>query len=171
MQVGVGLLVLDVMPIYMIIALNIVITMRFSINCPTVICLPTIGYVFEREASSENYGPRVYLNHIKNLKIPCCNFISFILFCNLFIYVSLSELILASNRQGDWQPSCLRWVQVFAFVCVGATNEVLCGSPTGLITLVLNWGKYLSLLYGIILSSSGKSQCSSQVAMFHGLAL
>ena len=64
MQAGVSLLVSDVMPIYMIIALNIVITMRFSINCPTVICLPTICYVFEREASSENYGPRVYLNHI-----------------------------------------------------------------------------------------------------------
>jgi hypothetical protein len=141
-----------------------VITMRFSINCPTVICLPTVCYVFEREASSENYGPRViYPSYIKS-KIPCCNFISFILFCNLLICLSLSELILASNRQGDWQPSCLCWVQVFAFVCVGATHEVLCGSPTRLITLVLNWGKYLSLLYCIILCSSGKSQRSLQVA-------
>ena len=55
-------------------------------------------------------------------------------------------------------------MQVFAFVCVCAANEVLYGSPTGLITLVLNSGKYLSLMYCIILSSSGKSQRSSQVA-------
>ena len=60
MQAGVGLLVTDMMPIYMIIAMNNIITMRFSINCPTVICLPTVCYVLEREASSENYGPRVY---------------------------------------------------------------------------------------------------------------
>src|SRR3990170_2189175 len=96
MQAGVGLLVLNVMPIYMIIALNIVITMHFSINCPTVICLPTVCYAFEREASSENYGPWViYPSYIKS-KIPCCNFISFLLFCNLLFYLSLSELIGAS---------------------------------------------------------------------------
>ena len=70
MQTGVGLLVSDVMPIYMIIALDIVITMRFSVNCPTIICSPTVCYVFEREASSENYGPRVYVNHIIKTKIP-----------------------------------------------------------------------------------------------------
>src|SRR3990170_8137514 len=95
MQAGVGLLVSDVMPIYMIIALNIVITMRFSINCPTVICLPTVCYSFEREASSENYGPRVYfLSYIKS-KIPCCNFSLFILFCIFVrsIYQNLYNLI------------------------------------------------------------------------------
>ena len=65
------LLVSDVMPKYMIIALDIIITMRFAINCPTVICSATVCYVFEREASSKNYGPGVYLYHIKNPKIPC----------------------------------------------------------------------------------------------------
>jgi hypothetical protein len=44
-----------------------VITMRFSINCPTIICSPTVCYVFEREASYENYGPGViYLSYIKS---------------------------------------------------------------------------------------------------------
>ena len=32
----------DVMPIFMIIALDIIITMRFSINCSAVICSPTV---------------------------------------------------------------------------------------------------------------------------------
>jgi hypothetical protein len=40
----------------------------FSINCPTVICLPTVCSALEREASSENYGPRVYLYHILKFK-------------------------------------------------------------------------------------------------------
>src|SRR3989337_2146047 len=48
MQAGVGLLILDVMPIYMIIALDIVMIIASSINCPTVICLPTVCY-FSRE--------------------------------------------------------------------------------------------------------------------------
>ena len=41
-----------------------VIAMRFFISFPTVICLPTVCYVFGREASSENYGPGVYFYHI-----------------------------------------------------------------------------------------------------------
>ena len=80
MQEGVGLVVSDVTPIYMIIALDIVITVRFSMNCPTVIGLPTTCFLFEREASTENYGPRVYLYHIlksKNtlLQFICCSFV------------------------------------------------------------------------------------------------
>jgi hypothetical protein len=45
---SIGLLILDVMPIYMIIALDIVIIICSSINYPTVICLPSICYVQER---------------------------------------------------------------------------------------------------------------------------
>ena len=97
MQAGIGLLVSDVMPIYMIIALNIVITMRFSINCPTVICLPTVCYVFEREASSENYGPRVYFNHITKTKNTLLQFIYFY-FVLQFIHLPTQDLILASNE-------------------------------------------------------------------------
>ena len=60
MQAGVGLLDTDVMPIFMIIALDIIITLRFSINCSAVICSPTVLFAFMREASSETYGPWVY---------------------------------------------------------------------------------------------------------------
>ena len=88
MQARVGLLVLDVMPIYMIIALDIVMIIRFSINCPTVICLPTICYAFEREASSENYGPRVYLNHILKSKNTFVHFyLSYFILC---FYLSIT---------------------------------------------------------------------------------
>ena len=60
MQAGVGLLDTDVMPMLMIIALDIVTTLRFSINCSTVIFSPTILFAILGEASSETYGPRVY---------------------------------------------------------------------------------------------------------------
>jgi hypothetical protein len=66
-----------------------VIIIRFSINCPTVICLPTVCYLFEREASSEIYGPRVYLIIYKNTKIPCYNLFTFILF-SLLVYLFIS---------------------------------------------------------------------------------
>ena len=57
---SIGLLVSDVMPICMIIALDIVMTLRGSINCSTVIRSPTVIFAIMREASSEHYGPRVY---------------------------------------------------------------------------------------------------------------
>ena len=57
---SIGLLVSDMMPICMIIALHIIMTLRGSINCSTVICSPTVILAILREASSEHYGPRVY---------------------------------------------------------------------------------------------------------------
>ena len=56
MQATVGLFDMDLMPMFMIIALDVFIIMRFSINCSTVIC--SIHAIL-REATSETYGPRV----------------------------------------------------------------------------------------------------------------
>ena len=64
MHAGFGLLNTDVMPIFMIIALDIVITLRFSINCSVVICSPTVLFAILREASSETYGPGSIFHHI-----------------------------------------------------------------------------------------------------------
>ena len=62
MQNHFGLLEIDVMTICIIITLDIVINLHFSISCLTVICSPTILFAFMREASSEIYGPRVYFS-------------------------------------------------------------------------------------------------------------
>ena len=67
MQAGVGLLDMDVMPICIIIALDIIITLRFSMNCSTVICSPTVIFAFKREASSETYSPGSLFHHISYL--------------------------------------------------------------------------------------------------------
>ena len=57
---SIGVLVSDVMPICMIIALDIIMTLRGSINCLTVIRSPTVILAIMREASSEHHGPWVY---------------------------------------------------------------------------------------------------------------
>src|SRR3990170_8428835 len=131
MQNRFGLLDTDVMPILMIIALDIVITLRFSINCSAVICLPTVIISILREASSETYGPRVYF---PSYKFSIYNFrFLFLLLCNLYFpfhkpkipkillyrLSSLSDLTFANNHEGIDNPfialgaSWCFFVQVF----------------------------------------------------------
>ena len=106
------LLVPNVMHIFMIIALDIVIVMRFSINCSTVICLPSVCYNFKREASSETYVHRVYfrpyifrsINH-KILKYLAAIYLYLLYFAfYLSLYLSLLDLTLASDREGIGSP-------------------------------------------------------------------
>src|SRR3990170_3279270 len=142
MQAGVGLLDTKVMPIFMIIALDIVITLRFSINCSAVICSPTVIISILREASSETYGPRVYF---PSYKFPIYNFrFLFLLLCNIYFpfhkpkipkillyrLSSLSDLTLQITVKGLTTPLS-RWVQVGVCLC---RYSVACAlSPTGLI--------------------------------------
>src|SRR5918994_3717787 len=85
MQNCFDLLDTDVIPILMTIALDIIITMRFSINCSAVICSPTVIHAIMREATSETYGPQVYFT---SYKFPIYNssllFILQSLFSNLY---------------------------------------------------------------------------------------
>ena len=108
------LLDMVVMPIFMIIALDIVITLRFSINCSAVICSPTVIIYILREASSETYGPRVYLHHIS---FPStCQFLSPFPYFAIFYFPFHKPKILlyhlsfsmrshfANNREGIDNP-------------------------------------------------------------------
>ena len=142
MQAGVGLLNTDVMPIFMIIALDIVITLRFSINCSAVICSPTVIISILREASSETYGPLVYF---PSCKFPIYNFSFLYTFFAIFyfpfhkskipkillvVYPSLSDLTLQIAVKGLATPLS-HWVQVSVCLCRYSVACVL--SPTGLI--------------------------------------
>src|SRR3989337_2953468 len=173
MQVGVGLLDTDVMPICIIIALDIVITLRFSINCATVICSPTVLFAFMREASNETYCPRVYFPsylfpiyyftifyfHIYNPKKP--KIFSYLLFSFIYLY-HISPLQV--TVKGLTTPLS-RWVQVFDCLCRYIYWGLACFSYW-IDTLVLNRGKYLSLLCCITLSSSREKPTQAQeVAM------
>ena len=100
---SIGLLVSDVMPICMIIALDIVMTLRGSINCSTVICSPTVIFAILREASSEHYGPWVY-------STPYFQPYTFLLRCTFRLQISLCK-----QSWRDWQPL---WSVGCKLVCV-----------------------------------------------------
>ena len=124
MQAGVGLLVTDVMPIYMIIP-------RYSHNYAQFYQLLDSNsfthrntYAILREATSETYGPRVYLLSYKF----AIYFYLHLYFSNLYykipkyiylIILSLSDLTSASGREGIDNPF-IALVASSLFVCVGA---------------------------------------------------
>ena len=130
MQNRFGLLDMDVMPIFMIIALDIFITMRFSINCSAIICSPTVIHAILREATSETYGPRV---SFPSYYISFIYIASHLLFCNLyfsiyttkipkiFILLSLSDLTFISDHEGIDNPFIVLVVR-FLFVCAGTRD-------------------------------------------------
>ena len=98
--------------------------MRFSINCSTVICSPTVEFAILREATSETYGPRVYLLSYKF----SIYFYLQLLLSNLYhkntkniylIILSLLDLTSASGREGIDNPF-IALVASSQFVCVGA---------------------------------------------------
>ena len=133
MQNRFDLLDTDVMPIFIIIALDVFIIMHFFINCSAVICSPAIIHAILREATSETYGPGVSF---------LLYFISFIyitsrlLFCNLyfsiyttkipkiFILLSLLDLTFASGHEGIDNPF-IALVARFLFVCA-CTRRLAC---------------------------------------------
>ena len=129
MQNRFGLLVMDVMPIYMIMP-------RYSHNCALFFQLLDSNlfthrntYAILREATSETYGPRVYF---PSYKFP----IYFILQSLLSIYIikipkifmllslSLSDLTLASGREGIDNPF-IALIARFFIVCTG-TRRFAC---------------------------------------------
>ena len=125
MQNHFGLLVVDVMPIYMIMP-------RYSHNYALFYQLLNSNlfthrntYAILREATSETYGPRVYLLSYKS---P----IHFTLQSLLLIYIikipkicilllSLSDLTFASGHEGINNPFIVL-VARFLFVCAGTRD-------------------------------------------------
>ena len=165
MQAGFGLLIMDVMPIFMIIALDIIITMCFSINCSIVICSPIVC-VLSREkplVKTMTWGSIFYLiifrSKTETPKIPCCNLFTFTLFCTFIylLYLSLSYLILASDREEIDNPF-YRVGCKYLFVYAGAIIEDLCVPPTGLIPWFLTEGNTYIYFAASPFSLQGKNQ-------------
>ena len=131
MQAGVGVLVSDVIPIYMIIP-------RYSHNYAQFCQLLNSNLfthrrilMLSREATSETYGPRVYLHHIN---LPILSYFLLLLLCFYFtlhlyhkntkniILSYLSDLTLVSGQEGIDNPY-LRWLRGFiCFVQVRGTR-------------------------------------------------
>ena len=139
MQNCFGLLVVDVMPIYMIMP-------RYSHNYALLyqlldsnLCTHRNTYAILREATSETYGPRVYF---PSYKFPIYFILQSLLF-NLYhkntnniylILLSLSDFTFASYCAGIDNPFIMLVVR-FLFVCVGTRD--LRGASYWIDTLVL----------------------------------
>ena len=125
-------------------SLDILISIRFSINCSTIICSPTVEFAILREATSETYGPRVYLlsyNFPIYFILQSLLSIYIIKIPKIFILLSLSDLTFASGREGIDNPFIALVVR-FLFVCAGTRD--LHVISYWIDTLVLkHWGKYL----------------------------
>ena len=113
MQAEVGVLVSDVMPIYMIVALDIVITMRFSINWPIVICLPIVCFPSREKPLVKTMAPGSIFYHImfrstkqKTQKYLAPIYLLLFYFTLLFIfYIRHYQISLfASKREGIDNP-------------------------------------------------------------------
>jgi len=127
MQNRFGLLVADVMPIYMIMP-------RYSHNYALFYQLLDSNlfthrntYAILREATSETYGPRVYFPSYKFPIYFFCNLyfpIYIIKIPKIFILLCLSDLTFASGRKGIDNPF-IALVARFLFVCAG-TRRLAC---------------------------------------------
>ena len=131
MQAGVGLLVSDVMPIYMIIP-------RYSHNYAQFCQLLNSNsfthrriIMLSREATSETYGSRVYIYHIDLLLLSYFLCYLLCLYFTLHLYHKntkniilsyLSDLTLVSDREGIDTPLS-HWLRgVICFVQVRGTR-------------------------------------------------
>ena len=152
----------DVMPICIIIALDIVITLRFSINCSTVICSPTIILVLSWEKPLvKPMAPGSIFHHTSFQSALFCYLLLSIYIIKIskiliLLLSSLSDLTLASGGEGIDNPF-IALVARFLFVCVG-TRWLTRG-------LLLDWyfgtqqlREILTLLCYITLSSSTENQ-------------
>ena len=123
-----GLLDTDVMPIFIIIALDIVITLHFSMNCSALICSPIVIISILREASSETYAPGSIFHHISfrsTIFVSDLLSLQSITFRSInqkyqkyyfTVYLSLSDLTFAIDREGIDNP----------FIALGASCLIVC---------------------------------------------
>ena len=160
-----GLLDTDVMPIFMIIALDIFITMHFSINCSAVICSPTVIHAIMREATSETYAPQVsFLSYCISFYLHRISFtILQSLLSNLYNKNTKNIYLIIFIRSHfckwpwrDWQP--LYRVGYKVLICLCSCKGLERG-------LLLDWylgsqqlREILTLLCCITLSSSRENQ-------------
>ena len=105
--------------------LDILIIMRISINCSTVICSPTVILMLSWEKPLvKPMAPGSIFHHISFQSILFCNLyfpIYTIKIPKIFILLSLSDLTFASDREGI-DNLFIVLVARFLFVCAGTRD-------------------------------------------------
>ena len=137
MEAGVGLLVTDVMPIYMIMPRYYHNYSLFYQLLDSNLFTHHNTYAILRESTSDTYGPRVYF---PSYKFPIYFILQSLLSIyiikipKIFILLCLLDLTLVSDREGIDYPFIALVVR-FLFVCVGTRD--LCVASYWIDTLVL----------------------------------
>ena len=121
-------------------------------------------YAILREATSETYGPRVYLPSYYfpiNLLFLFCN-LYFPIYTTkipkIFILLSLSDLTFISDREGIDNPFIALVVR-FLFVCVGARDSCVISYWIDTLVLKTEENTYATLLHHPFLFKGKPTQC------------
>ena len=133
--------------------LDIIMIIWSSINCPIVICSPTVCYFSREKPLVKSTAPECLLYYIclcnlfslafifRSIKPKIQKYLAAIyLFRDLFIlsttFTSRYFPILRRRTRKGLTTPLTRWVACICCLCEGAVYVVLHGSPTGSITLV-----------------------------------
>jgi hypothetical protein len=94
----------------------------YSINCPTVICLPSLYYFIYRETPLVNYGSQSYFYYIA---------ITYLLYshCLLYshtiiIFYSIHSYPLFQANRWDWQPHRKLGTKYLVVLCAGSALQL-----------------------------------------------
>jgi hypothetical protein len=102
----------------------------YSINCPTVICLPSMRYFIYGETPLVNSGPRSYFHHIAItylLYSHCLLYLHSLLFSTRYAHnLCFKQTGEIHNLIASWEQST--WLCVCRF-CVAASKQSLDEAP------------------------------------------
>jgi hypothetical protein len=80
----------------------------YSINCPTIICLPSMCYLYYGETPLVNYGPRSYFHHIA---IICLLYLHCLLYSHTIIAFTRYAHTLCFKQTGEIDNLIASWEQ------------------------------------------------------------
>ena len=127
-----------------------------SINCPIVICLPTVCYFSREKPLVKPTAPGSSFSYIflaiyfsfafifRSIKPKIQKYLAALYFIwrSIYQYLLLSHVRLPIFGAVTWKgltTPLIRRVGSICYLCVGVVYVVLPGSPSGSITLVSSW--------------------------------
>jgi hypothetical protein len=87
----------------------------YSINCPIVICLPSMCYLSYGETSLVNCGPRSYFHHIA---ITCLVYLHCLLYSHTLLFSTRYAHTLCFKQTGEINNLIASWEQSIWLCCV-----------------------------------------------------
>jgi hypothetical protein len=136
--VGLRSMYFVVMPrVNLIVILMTYVRYLYSINCPTIICLPSMCYLSYGETPLVNYGPR---SHFLYIAILFYFYSLCLLSCITIILLPLDTLnpLFTANRW-DWQPHRKLGAKFLVVLCAGFMLLLGEDTPTSSLSGAIVW--------------------------------